>query len=103
VIDAELCRVKAFTSRGDSRRPRARQCHRVYAVRIDRDRVSRTAQGATGFITDRDDFLHLWTAFKERGVGDDEVNASGERRPTTTPPGHPDYRIQSTRTATRIV
>jgi hypothetical protein len=27
---------------------------------------------ATGFITHRDDFRHLWTAVNDRGIGDDE-------------------------------
>jgi hypothetical protein len=29
-------------------------------------------QEATGFIAHRDDFLNLWRAFEERGIGEDE-------------------------------
>jgi hypothetical protein len=72
VIDGEACRIKDFT-------PWARVEHgRVIALSktvpygsivIESDPLPRDA---TGFITNRTDFLYLWSAFNERGVPEDE-------------------------------
>ncbi len=72
VIDGELCRVKVFT-------PSARVEHgRVIAPTKTDPYASIVVEcdalphGATGLITHRTDFLHLWNAFNERGVRDGE-------------------------------
>jgi hypothetical protein len=72
VIDGEVCRVTAFTpmARVEGGRVITLSKSAPYAS-IDVE-CPQLPEEATGFITHRIDFLHLWTAFNERGVGDDE-------------------------------
>jgi hypothetical protein len=73
VIDGELCRVKVFTplsARVESGRVIALDRTTPYASIVIE--CTKLPQDATGYITNRLDFLHLWSAFIERGVGEDE-------------------------------
>lgn len=73
VIDAELCRVKGFTpllASVENGEVRAFDRTTPYAS-IDFE-CERLPHDATGFIAHRLDFLHLWEAFNERGVADNE-------------------------------
>ncbi len=72
VIDGGACRVKVFTpsARVEDGRVTAPSKTEPYAsIVIECDLLP---QDATGFITNRTDFLHLWSAFNERGVREDE-------------------------------
>jgi hypothetical protein len=72
VVDGEACRVSSFvpSARVDGGRVVAGSRTKPYAsIRVESCRLPDTA---TGFITHRTDFLHLWSAFKDRGVGDEE-------------------------------
>lgn len=72
VIDGEVCRVKVFTpsARVEEGRVIARARTEPYASIVVE--CPALPGVATGFITHRTDFLHLWQAFYERGVEDDE-------------------------------
>ena len=73
MIDGELCRVKTFT-------PLSASVEDGEVIALDRTtpyasiviECTKLPQDATGFITHRLDFLHLWNAFYERGVGEGE-------------------------------
>ena len=73
VIDGELCRVKLFTPLSA-----IVEDGRVVAVDMTKPYASiviectKLPQDATGFITNKIDFLNLWSAFNERGVGENE-------------------------------
>jgi hypothetical protein len=72
MIDGELCRVRAFNALAEVTDGRVSTVSRgePYAsivIECDRPR-----EVVTGLITHRDDFVHLWSAFNERGVRDDE-------------------------------
>lgn len=71
-IDGEACRVKLFTpwANVEDGRVRAPSTTDPYAAIVIE--CAQLGQDATGFITQKIDFLHLWRAFNERGVGDDE-------------------------------
>lgn len=72
-IDGQVCRVKDF-------RPMMATVEDGVVVAKDRSipyaaidfECAELAEDATGFITHRDDFRHLWSAINERGVGEDE-------------------------------
>jgi hypothetical protein len=72
-IDNELCLVKSFDPRAT-----VGANGRVVSVSKSEPYASITfectglSEHATGYITNRADFLHLWRAFNQRGVGDDE-------------------------------
>jgi hypothetical protein len=71
-IDGEVCRVKDFrpmATVADGRVIAQSQTAPYAAVDFE---CSGLPQDATGLITHRVDFLHLWNAFIERGVGEDE-------------------------------
>lgn len=72
VIDGEPCRVTAFTPSAtvEDERVTAHSKHAPYAT-IDIECLG-LAHDATGFITHKTDFLHLWSAFSERGAREDE-------------------------------
>lgn len=72
VIDREVCRVKDFTpsARVEGGRVIALSKTDPYASVIIECR--QLPADATGFITHRTDFLHLWAAFNERGIAEDE-------------------------------
>jgi hypothetical protein len=73
VIDGELCRVKSFA-------PLSATVEDGRVVAVDKTtpyasiviECTKLHQDAIGYITHRLDFLHLWSAFNERGVGEDE-------------------------------
>lgn len=72
VIDGEPCRVKVFTpwaSVEDGRVTALSKTAPYASIEIE---CGALPQDATGFITNRTDFLHLWRAFNERGVREDE-------------------------------
>ncbi len=72
VIDGELCRVRVFTpwaSVDDGRVTAPTKTEPYASIVVECDALP---QEATGAITHRTDFLHLWSAFNERGVQDDE-------------------------------
>jgi hypothetical protein len=73
VIDAEPCRVKAFTPWARVEKGQVVAFGGMTApyasIEIECDQLP---DGATGFITHQIDFLHLWSAFNERGVAEDE-------------------------------
>jgi hypothetical protein len=64
-LDGEICRVNAFTPL-DSHPVRGLP---YASIEIDSPAL---AEPATGFVTHRVDFRHLWRAFNVRGVADDE-------------------------------
>lgn len=73
VIDGDVCRVKAFTPLATVENGRVRALHwsTPYAsIQIECTRLP--DDDVTGFIGHKLDFLHLWSAFNERGVGEDE-------------------------------
>jgi hypothetical protein len=72
LIDGEPCRVKVFTPWArveDGRVIPLSKTDPYASIVVECDQLP---QDATGFITHRTDFVHLWSAFKERGVRDDE-------------------------------
>jgi hypothetical protein len=72
VIDAELCRVNLFTplARVEDGRVIAPSKTDPYAlIRIECKALPEETIGAIGH---RLDFQHLWAAFNERGIRDDE-------------------------------
>lgn len=72
-IDGEACRVTDFVSLGSSVKD-----GKVSAMDKTTPYASITLESKkfpkniTGYITHKIDFAHLWTAFKERGVNQDE-------------------------------
>jgi hypothetical protein len=72
-IEGRACRVLDFTAFAqveDGGRVTSMSKSFPYAV-IDLECVG-LPEGAKGTVTHQLDFLHLWKAFEERGVGDDE-------------------------------
>ncbi|MEW6171031.1 MAG: hypothetical protein AB1472_05700 [Candidatus Omnitrophota bacterium] len=72
VIDGELCRVIDFISIGSIKDGKvlALDKARPYAsVTIE---CKKFPQKIKGFVCHKMDFLHLWLAFKERGIKQDE-------------------------------
>ena len=71
-IDGELCRVIRFTPMASIQDGKVRALNMVTpyaAVILER---AKTSEPIEGFIAHKMDFKHLWAAFKERGVGQDE-------------------------------
>jgi hypothetical protein len=73
VIDGDACRVKRFgpLATVEDGRVRSLDWGMPYAA-IDIECKRLPHDDVTGFIGHKLDFLHLWSAFNERGVGDDE-------------------------------
>jgi hypothetical protein len=72
VIDGAACRVKAFTPMTtveDGRVTPLRWSQPYASIEFECEALP---QDATGLICHKLDFLHLWTAFNERGVEEDE-------------------------------
>src|SRR5713226_912214 len=87
VIDGELCRVEDFKPWArveDGRLTRTFNKTSAYASLVFE--CDRLPHKATGFITHRLDFLHLWNAFIDRGIGEDEEVSSSGRRDTSSAP-----------------
>jgi hypothetical protein len=72
VIDGELCRVKDFTPWAKVEDGRVIGFSKTDPYASVVFECSGLPQDATGFITHKLDFLHLWSAFNEVGVGEDE-------------------------------
>jgi hypothetical protein len=72
VIDAELCRVKRFGPLATVENGNVRALDRSVPYAAVEFECEALPQDATGYITHRLDFLHLWSAFNERGVAEDE-------------------------------
>lgn len=73
VIDREFCRVTNFVSMSVIKDGKVSAFSKgmPYAS-INLERKKFPGQKITGFITHRLDFIHLWKAFEERGIGTDE-------------------------------
>ena len=72
VIDGEPCRVIDFTplasvENGKVITPNVTTPYAL--VTLECKKMSSTIKG---FVTNKVDFIHLWTAFKERGISDNE-------------------------------
>lgn len=72
VIDAELCRVDRFLPLATVENGRVIAPTKTDPYALIGVECKALPQEATGCIGHRLDFLHLWTAFNERGVRDDE-------------------------------
>lgn len=72
-IDSELCLVKSFDPRAsvdpNGRVISASKSEPYACITFECTGLS---EQATGYITNRADFLNLWRAFNERGVAEDE-------------------------------
>ena len=72
-IDSELCKVLTFTpltaSISNGKVLTLNKTLPYASVILE---CKKTAGSVTGFITHRRDFVHLWSAFKERGISDNE-------------------------------
>jgi hypothetical protein len=71
-IDGEACRIMSFTPMGTVVGGRAVALDKTAPYASIKFECTRLSHEATGFITHQLDFLHLWSAFEERGVADDE-------------------------------
>jgi hypothetical protein len=72
VIEGAVCRVKAFTPMAtveDGRVTAIGESLPYASIEIE---CGALPEDATGYIAHKLDFLHLWAAFNERGVGEDE-------------------------------
>jgi len=74
VIDSDYCRVSKFSPMGSSVDENG-NVHSIdnttpYAsITLENEKLGKNI---TGYITHKEDFLHLWEAFKERKIADDE-------------------------------
>ncbi len=72
-VDNELCLVKSFTPKASvDRNGRVVSASKSEPYAEITFECTGLSELATGFITNRADFLNLWRAFNERGVDDDE-------------------------------
>jgi len=73
VIDGEFCRVIDFTPlSGSVRDGQVSSLDKTTPYASVTLECKKLPSKTTGFITQKNDFLHLWLAFKERGVNQDE-------------------------------
>ncbi|MGB8953235.1 MAG: hypothetical protein WCC06_11300 [Candidatus Aminicenantales bacterium] len=72
VIDGELCRVINFTPLGSIKDGKVKALNKTIPYASVTLECKRLSKEITGFICHRMDFIHLWSAFKERGVKNDE-------------------------------
>src|SRR4051812_42869961 len=71
-IDGRVCHVKVFTPMATVENGDVRAPDKVTPYATIEFDCEALYQDATGYITHKLDFRHLWNAFIERGVGDDE-------------------------------
>jgi len=73
VIDSEICRVIDFTPlSGSVRDGKVSSVDKTTPFASVTLECKKLPTKTTGFITHKDDFFHLWSAFKERRVNQDE-------------------------------
>jgi len=71
-IEGRACRVLHFTRFADVENGRVRSPSKTMPYGLIQLECDGLPEGTLGTISHRLDFLHLWKAFEERGVGDDE-------------------------------
>jgi hypothetical protein len=71
-LDGEPCRVKSFTANATVENGRVSGAPRGQPYASITFESRQLPEDALGFVTHKIDFLHLWRAFNERGVRDDE-------------------------------
>lgn len=72
IIDGEVCRVIDFTPWGFVKDRKISTINRWTPYASLTIECKKISGKATGFITHKMDFLHLWAAFKERGIKQNE-------------------------------
>jgi len=72
VIDGELCRVIDFTPLGLVKNGKVLALDKTTPYASITLECKKLPNKITGFICHKTDFMHLWIAFKERGIKQDE-------------------------------
>ena len=72
VIDGELCRVIDFTPLGLIKDGKVLALNKTTPYASITLECRKLPKKITGFICHKMDFMHLWSAFKERGIKQDE-------------------------------
>lgn len=72
VIDGEPCRVISFTPFASIENGKVVSPNKTEPYAFIILECKKLTQNAKGFITHKIDFQHLWVAFKDRGVGQNE-------------------------------
>ena len=72
LIDGEFCRVIAFTPLGLIKDGKVLSLNKTTPYASITLECRKLPEKITGFICNKMDFIHLWSAFKERGVKQDE-------------------------------
>ena len=71
-VKDELCRVKAFTPMATIQAGKVRTLGKSVPYASVTLECKKVPQPVDGFIAHKVDFLHLWAAFKERPLGEEE-------------------------------